>query len=46
MEICVVIVTFGNKFHLLRQVVDSLVEQQIKKMFVLEKIHKNRFEQG
>lgn len=36
MKVCVVIVTYANRFHLLRQVVDSLVEQQITKIIIVD----------
>ncbi len=36
MRICVVIVTYGNRFHLLRQVVDSLVEPQVTKIIIVD----------
>ncbi len=40
---CVVIVTYGNRFHLLKQVIDSLVEQQTEKIIVVDN---NSFEES
>ncbi len=42
-KICVVMVTYGNRFHLLKQVVDSLVEQQTEKIIVVDN---NSFEES